>query len=366
VSDARPARRGRRAVHGRLIRLIAALAVAVVLAVVAISLGPVPPIGAPNPSPTARPPDPASWRDRPFRANSPWNVPIGPQPGIDPSSAQLIATLDEPLTSDPTQYSFTLYVVDAQTPRHDIACSKYPCTVVTATGTSVTDVLSDVPIPPDAKPSSGTDGQMILVNPVTGMEYDLWQAERTKVGWQVSNASVYDVRGDGTPIDYGSRGAGIPYLAGLIRPWEVANQKIEHAIAFGTDTVAKDRCVWPASKTDGKSGREFALPEGARLQLDPGLTDRDFDAFGLNATARVIARALQEYGMILVDGSGRTKLYAENVGDNPYASVSWDADGLALNESTVTPIPIDRLRVLALPPGYWTGSGPRHGDCYGP
>jgi hypothetical protein len=352
----------RRGIRAPLIRLVAGLAVAVGLA--AASLGLLPLLDTPDPSTTARPPDPASWRERPFRPNSPWNVPIGPQPSIDPSTRQFIARLGGPLTSDPTQYSFTLYVVNAQTPRYDVACTKYQCTRVTTTGTSVTDVLSNVPIPPDAKPSSGADGQMILVDPATGMEYDLWQAERTQVGWQVSNASVYDIRADGAPTEYGSRGAGIPYLAGLIRPWEVSNQKIEHAIAFATDTVAKDRCVFPASKTDGKSGREFALPEGARLQLDPGLTASDLEALGLGATGRVIARALQEYGMILVDGSGRTKIYAENLRDNPYASVSWDADGLALSEQTVTPIPIDRFRVLALPPGYWTDSGPRHGDCH--
>jgi hypothetical protein len=366
VNGTPPPAHGRRARRRSLVWVVAVLGVLAAVGLVAINLALIPRIEAPDPSPVARPPDPASWHDRPFKPSSPWNLPIGAQPSVDPSSDQFIARVDQPLTSDPTQFSYTLYVVDAKTPLFEIPCKKYSCTLVTPSGVSLTDVLSKVPIPPDAKPSSGSDGQMILVNPVSGMEFDLWQAERTKVGWQVSNASVYDIRGDGTPIDYGSRGAGLPYLAGLIRSWEIANQRIEHAIAFGTDTIAKDRCVWPASKTDGKSGRQFALPEGARLQLDPGLTDRDFDAFGLDATGRVIARALQEYGMILVDGSGRTKIYAENLSDNPYASLSWNADGLALDESTVTPIPIDRFRVLALPPGYWTDSGPRHGDCYGP
>jgi hypothetical protein len=357
---------GRSARRGTRVRILGVLVAVVLFALITIGLGLGPRLVAPEGRPAALPPDPASWQERPFRADSPWNMPIGAQPATDPNSDELIAQIDRPLTSDPTQFTFTVYIVDSRTPVYDVPCTKYPCTQVTPSGTTVSDVLSKVPIPTDAKPSSGTDGQMILVNPGTGLEYDLWQAERTQVGWEVSNASVYNIRGDGTPIDYGSRGAGIPYLAGLVRPWEITNGKVEHAVAFATDRIARDRCVWPASKTDGKSGRKFAPPEGARLQLDPGLSERDFDSLGLDATARVIARALQQYGMILVDGSGRTKVYAENLVDNPYASAKWDANGLTLNESSLSPIPLERFRVLALPPGYWTGSGPKHGDCYRP
>jgi hypothetical protein len=56
--------------------------------------------------------------------------------------------------------------------------------------------------------------------------------------------------------------------------------------------------------------------------------------------------------MILVDGSGRLKIYAENTADNPYASVKWSHPRLALQADTVSPIPIDRFDVLALPDGY--------------
>jgi hypothetical protein len=338
--------------------------VAAALAIVATAFALLVAPRAPAPQRVVSPPDAANWRVRPFSDDSPWNQVIGTGPLIDPNSAQLLATMNGPLSSDPTQYSFPLYLGDAQTPRHDIACTKYDCTMVADTGTSTAPTLQGVPIPDNATPSTGSDGQMILVDLSSGLEYDLWQAQRTGTGWEVSGASTYSINSDGAPVEYGSRGAGIPYLAGLIRPWEIEQGHIDHAIAFATETVARKRCVWPASKTDGKSRDPDALPQGARLQLDPTLSDADFDRLGLDATARVIARAMQTYGMILVDSSGRTKVYAENLRDNPYASLSWDDDGIKLDDSTVSPIPIDRLRVLALPGGYWTGVGARHGDCF--
>ena len=203
----------------------------------------------------------------------------------------------------------SLCYADRSTPRWNLDCRKYDCTVVTSKGTVVTSAIKDVPIPDDAKPSAGTDGNVIVIYRVTGAEYNLWQAKRTETGWKISNASVYNIFWDATPERYGSRGAGIPYYARLVRPWEIAQGHIDHTIAFGYPFPARDRCVFPASKTDGDSDLSDAIPEGARLQLDPQLTEEDFDRLGLDRTGKIIARALQKYRMILVDYSGQLKIY---------------------------------------------------------
>jgi outer membrane biosynthesis protein TonB len=330
-----------------------------------------------TPEPTATPTPPptrdagGAWNLRPYTATGPWNLAITSSPAIDANSSAMIATIGQSsnggvLTSDTTQYSYPVYVADAWTPRYDIPCTKYKCTVVTTTGATTTAVLSRVPIPAAAMPSAGADGQMIIIDSSYGTEYDLWQAVKTTSGWSVSNGSVYNVLWDGAPSRYGSRGAGVPYFAGLIRPWEIAQGHIDHAIAFAYPGPAAGECAYPASKTDGASTSWASIPEGGRLQLDPSLDTADFDRLGLSSTARVIARALQRYGMIVIDRSGRPKIYAENLVANPYATESWSDPSIALTSSTVSAIPYTSFRVLALPSGYWTGSTTSlmHGSCY--
>ncbi len=282
----------------------------------------------------------------------------------------MIATIalnsDAQITANPNRYSYTVYYVDASTPRWDLPCTKYKCTIYTPDETRKTRMLTRVPIPSDAKPSSGTDGQMIIIDKMTYAEYDLWGVQGTETGWTISNGSVYNILWDGMPADFGSRGAGVPYLAGLIRPWEITQGRIEHAIAFGYHYPAAGRCVFPASKTDGNSSLPYAIPEGARLQLDPSLTKADFDRMGLNRTGKVIARALQEYGMILIDFSGHPKIYAENLADNPYTKTQWSAPPFSITSNSIANIPSNSFRVISLPDGYWNPSAdsPMHGNCY--
>jgi hypothetical protein len=164
---------------------------------------------------------------------------------------------------------------------------------------------------------------------------------------------VRGVLRDAVETSYTSRGAGVPYLAGLIRPWEIAQGRIDHALAFAYALTRSTRCVWPASKTDGTTNRDDAIPQGARLQLDPALDVNTIP--GLSPVGRVIARALQEYGAYVIDTSGSNKIYAED-----RLTAAW-AD---LTATTVSAIPVERLRVLALPARYRASSyQPNHGDC---
>ena len=187
---------------------------------------------------------------------------------------------------------------------------------------------------------------MIIIDKVTYTEYDLWRAERVETGWTTGSGSVYNILWNGTPSVNNSRGSGIPSYAGLIRPWEILQGKIEHAIAFGYTEPANDKCVFPASKTDGDSALPFAIPEGAQTPIDPSLTEEDFDQMGLDQTGKIIAQALQEYGMISVDHSGSFKIYVEDLINNPYITQKWTDPGLNLTKETISVF-------LILPFGYW-------------
>jgi hypothetical protein len=89
--------------------------------------------------------------------------------------------------------------------------------------------------------------------------------------------------------------AGLPILPGLARYDEVRRGRIDHALRF---TVSRTRSafVFPA-RHFASSLSDPALPRmGERLRLR-----RDFDVARLPRQARVVARALQRYGMLVAD-----------------------------------------------------------------
>lgn len=280
-------------------------------------------------------------RQPPYGVDSPWNLKIGPEPVYDPNSEVIVGSLHGVFGSDPTRYTMPVYAVDPQTTMVTVRLSGLFSNVTgngeTLAVTKRPDLL--VPVPSHARKAKGRDGQMILWNPETGDEWGFWRMKKAGGIWTAVNGYHYNTRWSGVPPSgFISRGAGVPYLAGLIRPWEIAQGRIDHAIAFGVD-YPNQLFVYPATKSDGKGLTHF-LPAGARLQLDPSLTEDDFTEWGLDRAGKIIARALQTYGMILVDGSGHPKIYAEYE-----ATANWNG---VIHKNTVRTIPYTSFRVLSL------------------
>lgn len=282
----------------------------------------------------------------PYSASSPWNTPIGPSPAYGSPGAIRKAAIGT-LSSDPTQYTFPVYEVDSRARRQPVRLAGWYSDVSgegrrlrTTRGTTV-----NIPVPDGAVPAAGSDAQIVVVDRETGDEWGIWRAERTEDGtWRAENAYHYNVGWDGVPPrardgrPFLSRGAGVPYLAGLVRPCELRLGRIEHALAFAYDH-ASPRYVFPATKSDGKGSVGRDLPEGARLQLDPALSERDIEAWGCTGPCLVIARALQRYGMYVIDNAGRPKIMLEYEG-----TARWN--GLVTSE-TVSPIPDSAFKLVA-------------------
>jgi hypothetical protein len=202
-----------------------------------------------------------------------------------------------------------------------------------------------LPIPPGAQAAAGSDAQMILLDPVTGDEYGLSELEKGTDGtWDAWNAYHYSTRWSGVPPHdsedrpFFARGAGVPYLAGLVRPCEIARGRIDHALAFAYNFPTA-QYVYPATKSDGDSPGPPDMPEGAHLQLDPSITAAEFAALGCTGPCLIIARGLQEYGMFIIDNSGRPKVMMEYEG-----TALWN--GL-VGSKTPNPIPLSRFKLLA-------------------
>ncbi|MBY5923316.1 hypothetical protein [Ferrimonas balearica] len=281
--------------------------------------------------------------ERPYHPDSPWNLKIGETPKTDPNSAFYLSQMSGVFGIDPNQYTMPVYEIDASTPMKPVLLSGV-FSEVSNQGQDLrllkrTTVLA--PLPVGARAAKGSDSQIVLWDPVTGDEWGFWQARPLPDGsWVAVNGYRYNTRWSGVPPrGFISRGAGVPYLIGLVRPWEIQQGRIDHAIALGIN-YPNPMHIHPATKSDGKAFEPHYLPMGARLQLDPTLGEADFDRWQLTPVERVIARALQQYGMILIDGSGHPKLYAEYEG-----TAHWDG---ALHKRTLRRIPYEAFRVLDL------------------
>ncbi len=293
-------------------------------------------------------PDRAAGHCRPYDATSAWNTPIPVNPLIDPQSAVFINAIADnnlPLTSDVDQFAIALYLYNAATPRASVQLdgffSSYDNGDNSRVGHGFQPLVTGVPIPTNAQAGNGSDAQITFWDPVAETEYGFWQFARNGAGnYTATNGNRYHT-GSGY---YGrfadglaGRGAGTPYFSGLVRPWEMAQGRIDHALSFAYNSPAAE-FRYPASSSDGEGVTGVDPPEGARLQLDPALTEGDLINLGLNANARVIARALQVYGMFIIDNSGSSKIYLED-----RSTANWDA---SFTRNLVSALPWSRFRVL--------------------
>lgn len=291
----------------------------------------------------------------PFAADSPWNTPIGAAPEIDRFSNIMVGNLvmtSGILRWSNTKWTIPLHVIDAgASPKHHVrTTAAYINPVIDPDNDGV---AMGIPIPPEAWADPQDDAHMLLVDPALGRTWDFSFARKQPDGsWKASKIDTWELDGPGwrkyRPGDRdwanGARSGGAPLIAGLIRPEELAAGRIRHALAAATP-INRDAtyqggrmefCSPPASRSDGThTGYQF-IPMGARLQLDPAL---DLTTLGLSPEVEVIARAMQKYGLIVVEGSAVFKIYFQNVGPGAEAYEPFDF-------TTIESIPIDRLRVL--------------------
>ncbi len=275
-----------------------------------------------------------TWR--PFSDDSPWNRTILAQPAVDPNSTQMIAHLMQ--SSSPVfwvniyTYTVPIWTADGSTPEYAVTCTEGNCS----------PDLDRVPIPDQAVPDPGSDAHMLIVDLNRHMSWDMWWAHKQSDGsWKAGFGTAFDLLGDGVkPFGLGSaRGSGFPLAAGLVYLEEVKAGHIRHALVMAYDWP-RGCLVYPASTNCGLSSDPDAIPIGAHLQLDPSL---DLDTLGLHPAARVIARAMQEYGLYVGDNGHGLSLYAES-----FYGKSLDPWAGLLGEDDLIRIPVHRLRVLKL------------------
>jgi hypothetical protein len=293
----------------------------------------------------AQPSQSASKRGTSFKRlytpKSAFNRLIPAGAAIDPRSDAYVGALTEAggrqgLFVALRRWTVPVYYAKASTPRTNVR--------LTASWRAA-DWMLRVPIPGNAAPDPSSDGHMTIIDRTTGCEFDFYQAKHESSGWSAGWANSVRLAGKGVyPYGYSARGSGFANLAGVVWPKELREGAIRHALMFSYPYTSSRGAVAPATETDGESSRSDALPEGARLQLDPSL---DLGKLGLSRAAYTIGKALQRYGMYLGDtgGDSGVSLYGVNgqsYAGNPYKGFSAGAYG------DLGKIPLNRFRVIRL------------------
>jgi hypothetical protein len=286
---------------------------------------------------TSTNPDPTTTTTVPvgglFEASNPWNQSIE-SAAVSPESAAIVQTLENAggwgtgtLRID---FSIHLLEADTSTPRKTFSQSN---------GYYTPDCDPSFPFPVpvggaiegrsnySCTPAS-EDCHLLVVERDEKLLYELYGANisnggvlsgRCGVVWDLTRAYPSELRGEQcTSAD----AAGLPIGALLFTADEVAAGEIAHAIRFilPNPRMRASTYVHPATHAGAPSGVGSYPPYGARFRLR---ADYPIESLA-DVNARVVARAMQKYGMILSDG-GNIALTAAS---DSYTTHSWDELGI--------------------------------------
>ncbi len=278
-----------------------------------------------------------------YSPDSFWNRPIVPDASVDPNSAAIVsktlvrygktaslATGDD--WGRPLAFAHT-----TSTP-YEVHCTRFDC-----------DTSVFFRIPRYARPNTGSDHHLVVVDPSSNRELDMWLATynpKTDI-WSSGGRYITDAAGWGAVCApgvhcNGAVAAGFAAFGGIVRPEEIAQGHIDHALFLTEPFTRKEYAACPATHTDGISDDSAAIPEGARIQLDPAF---NVDAQPWPRWERIIAHALQTYGAYVGDTGGTLGFLGEATLDRGYDA--WSKAGMPRGTSLAN-LPWASFRVMRL------------------
>jgi hypothetical protein len=337
---------------------------------------------------------PGTWR--PFSTNSPWNTVISDNTPTYPESKQIMEFIASRARHVRliNSYLIPIWVVNSENARSDnttptptgngasqtvkllptvtlpvapesmdLRWVRVRSKIIFDTWDQNRDGLSDVPLPLAkrmyAEPNE--DGHICVVDPFKKVSYEMSRYYGWKDGLpECTTFNIWDLTGEGVgnPREgerwwaRGGRGSGFPIIAGMVRPEELMTGNIRHALLFtfgDNRKAAGNRNIMihpPACRSDGrKVGSQYPI-EGMRFQLNSELTDSDFDQWNLTREGKILARALQEYGMFLSDNGGDMAIAVQLLGPTQRANRrAWDTLFPGFYKC-VDNIPINQFRIV--------------------
>jgi len=293
-----------------------------------------------------------------FPADAPWYQDVSTAP-VDPESATVINWLASVggWGGGRMQIDFTIEVLEAD------ASAPFRSFIQTEDFYDPDCDAAPVPLPaggalegePDYQCAGDGDCHLLVVHRPSNKLYEMWRANvvgGTFYGgclavWNMN--LTYPAKGRGQDCT-SADAAGFPIAPLLFSADEVATGHIDHAIRFilPNSRMRDQVYVHPAThSTFATSGPAAAPPYGARLRLRADYPVQNLPTAG----ARVVARAMQKYGILLADG-GTIALTAQS---DRFTTAKWS--GLLG--------PLD-LRALLVTDFQMVAAGDRYnytGDC---
>jgi hypothetical protein len=233
-----------------------------------------------------------------------WNQRIPKRPRIDPNSDAIVATSLTPYRSvsvlnNNDHWGVPLAYAQPASKLYDVGCVNYGCNK---------QVLFRIPA--SARANFGSDGQLVIVDPTIDQELDMGRAVYDPNGDVWTTSSRYEAATDGwgAMCDQGQHCdgvmmSGLDEFGGVVRPEEIAQGHIDHALAVIVPHWMRDFIACPAVKSGGGYDDPLAIPMSARIQLDPSF---DVKVQSWPKWEKVVARALQVYGGYITAGGGRS------------------------------------------------------------
>jgi hypothetical protein len=244
-------------------------------------------------------------------------MPLPATTALDPNSAAIVTRLNGEIQAayghaelNTTTYSTPIYTVGAAQPT--ITMTFNDCQHKGYLAAPFAAALQNVPMPANAASSLGSDAEMVIWQPSTDTDWEFWRAAETNGAWSAcwggriqnvsSNLGIF-------PTGTGATGSGLPLLGGVIRLQDLESGAIDHAINVEVPAARQGSYSWPAQRTDGYEANADDPAEGERFRFPASL---DLSALHLSPGELMIARAIQQYGMIVSDQSGAMSFQAED------------------------------------------------------
>jgi hypothetical protein len=193
-------------------------------------------------------------------------------------------------------------------------------------------VGSTIPWNPSWLPADGNDGFLLIVDPATGREWDVWALstpsfdrpylKQSECSYQMDSMALgYDPSADlcaaavtvistpeGAPADLrlyrgnypAAGGGGLPNTAGLATPAEVAAGVIPHALKFGVS--------WELSMSGPTCPTDVTTPDDPRVGTTCGVSVApagQFESGSVDSTPEQLARMVPDGTRLVVDLSDR-------------------------------------------------------------
>jgi hypothetical protein len=305
---------------------------------------------------------------RPFAPDSIWNLPLRDDAPLAPDGAAQLNWLRGQIAANGSYINATSCGMPITWATPDTPRVKVTLAPSAYQEKALIRAWQSVPIPDHARPANCQDKNFAVLQEQpdgTITQWEFWSATRREdkswvARWGGVTQDVAIDRGiasswswrDWTAPTYAERTSGISWnvtatsvsmTAGVITEDDMRRGVIDHAVAMATTDAAKGRWIWPAQRTDGGSLDPNALPEGARLRIDPSV---NLDAMTMTPLVRMIAKAAQKYGIVVRDRTYSANVfYVESPEEGTTSQVGSLLNG-AWADKALLAFPWDKLQVL--------------------